>query len=80
MRCQWMRGLRIGGTIDGPPNIDAYHAAYLAAAAIAFIGSLMALRVPDSEAAQTMVQRSKPIRKRGSTPVDPIADRTSAGC
>jgi MFS family permease len=72
-------GTTVGGTIDGPPNADAYHAAYLAAAALAFIGSLLALRVPDSEAAQTMVRSTKPLRSRGSAPAAPVVDRTSAG-
>lgn len=52
-------GTTIGGAIDGPPNIDAYHAAYLTAAAIAFIGAFFALRVPDSEASATMVSQSR---------------------
>lgn len=55
-------GTTIGGAVDGPPNIDAYHAAYLTAAGIAFVGALFALRVPDSEAAATMVSQSRRLK------------------
>ncbi len=72
-------GTTVGGTIGGPPNVNAYHAAYLAAAAIAVVGSLLALRVPDSEAAHTMVRQTRVKRKRNATQSDPVADRTSAG-
>jgi EmrB/QacA subfamily drug resistance transporter len=72
-------GTTVGGVIDGPPNIDAYHAAYMAAAAMAFVGAAFALRVPDSEAAHTMVRQSKPKRKRKPGTADPLVDRTSAG-
>lgn len=45
----------------GPqPNLNAYHAAFLAAATLAVIGALMALRVPDRDAAPTMRPRSEP--------------------
>ncbi len=46
------------------PNIDAYRAAFLAAAALAIIGSLLAWRVPDEDAAVTMqrkAERSKAV-------------------
>lgn len=36
------------------PNLDAYHAAFYAAAALAFIGSCWAWLVPDADAAETM--------------------------
>jgi len=63
-------GTTIGGAIDGPPNVDAYHAAYLAAAGVAFIGALFSLRVPDSEAAATMVTETRrPRRRSGSRSV-----------
>ena len=72
-------GTTVGGAIGGPPNIDAYHAAYFAAAGIALVGSLLALRVPDSEAAHTMVRQSKSRRRTESGPAEPVIDRGSAG-
>ncbi|MCC6674664.1 MAG: MFS transporter, partial [Thermomicrobiales bacterium] len=57
-------GTTIGGAIDGPPNVNAYHAAYLAAAGVAFVGALFSLRVPDSEAAATMVTETRRPRRR----------------
>jgi EmrB/QacA subfamily drug resistance transporter len=42
------------------PNLDAYRFAYLAAAGIAAIGAVLALRVPDADAAVTMRPRSEP--------------------
>ena len=72
-------GTTVGGTIGGPPNIEAYQSAYLAAAAIAFVGSMLALRVPDSEAAGTMVRESRPKRRKRRDPADPLVDRTSVG-
>ncbi len=72
-------GTTVGGTIGGPPNIDAYRGAYLAAAGLAFVGSIMALRVPDREAAHTMVRQSKRKRSKGKSPADPVVDRSSAG-
>jgi hypothetical protein len=36
------------------PNLTAYHAAFLAAAGFAVLGALIALRVPDHEAAPSM--------------------------
>ncbi|MEZ4507284.1 MAG: MDR family MFS transporter [Thermomicrobiales bacterium] len=70
-------GTTVGGTIDGPPNVDAYHAAYMAAAVIAFIGSLLALRVPDSEAAHTMVRQTKVKRKKPAPKRDSLADQNT---
>lgn len=72
-------GTTVGGTVGGPPNIDAYHAAYMAAAGIAFVGSLLALRVPDSEAAHTMVRNTKAKRRAKPAPTEPATERTSAG-
>ncbi len=46
-------GSRGGGGLPGP-SLDAYRAAFLAAAALAVIGALLALRVPDRDAAATM--------------------------
>lgn len=71
-------GTTVGGAIDGPPNADAYHAAYLTAAVIAFVGSLLALRVPDSEAAHTMVRETKSKRRKPRGSSGPVADRSSA--
>jgi len=59
-------GTTIGGAVDGPPNVNAYHAAYLAAAGIAFIGAVFSLRVPDSEAAATMVVETRRSRRSGN--------------
>ncbi|TXG79407.1 MAG: DHA2 family efflux MFS transporter permease subunit [Thermomicrobiales bacterium] len=72
-------GTTVGGTVGGPPNVDAYHAAYLAAAVMAFVGSLLALRVPDSEASHTMVRQTKVKRSKQAPTVEPVADQTSAG-
>jgi EmrB/QacA subfamily drug resistance transporter len=69
-------GTTIGGAVDGPPNIDAYHAAYMAAAAIAFVGAVFALRVPDSEAVRTMVPQRGLARREI---VEPVVEQTSAG-
>ena len=69
-------GTTIGGAIDGPPNVNAYHAAYLAAAGIAFTGAVFSLRVPDSEAAATMVL---PTRRPRRKTAKPIAKQPSAG-
>jgi MFS family permease len=44
------------------PHVAAYHAAYLAAAGLAIVAALLALRVPDRDAAATM---------RGSTTRQP---------
>jgi EmrB/QacA subfamily drug resistance transporter len=45
--------------VDGVtrPNLEGYHFAFLAAAAFAVIGGLFATRVPDADAAITMVSR-----------------------
>jgi len=45
---------RINATGEIIPHLPAYRAAFLAAAAFAFIGALFSLRVPDEEAAATM--------------------------
>ncbi len=72
-------GTTVGGTIGGPPNINAYHGAYLAAAGIAFVGSLLALRVPDSEAAHTMVRHTKSRSRNKPKSSEPVADPSGAG-
>ena len=51
-------GSRGGGGLPGP-SLDAYRAAFLAAAALAIIGALLALRVPDGDAAATMRPKSE---------------------
>ncbi|HLU35686.1 MAG TPA: DHA2 family efflux MFS transporter permease subunit [Thermomicrobiales bacterium] len=43
----------ISGDVSAP-NLDAYRAAFWAAAALSFIGSLWAWKVPDEDAAETM--------------------------
>jgi EmrB/QacA subfamily drug resistance transporter len=39
------------------PNLDGYHLAFVAAAAFAIIAAVLATRVPDADAANTMVRR-----------------------
>lgn len=65
-------GTTIGGTLDGPPNIDAYRYAYLMAAGISLVGAFFSLRVPDSEAAATMVQVTGRARRLGRR--EPVAE------
>jgi hypothetical protein len=48
------------------PNLTAYRAGYIVAAALAFIAAFLARRVPDADAAVTMVQRAK-------APKEPVA-------
>jgi EmrB/QacA subfamily drug resistance transporter len=69
-------GTTIGGAVDGPPNVDGYHAAYMAAAVLAFVGAVFALRVPDSEAAATMVPQTRRVRP---TSVEAGAKQPTAG-
>jgi hypothetical protein len=69
-------GTTIGGAVDGPPNVDGYHAAYMAAAVLAFVGAAFALRVPDSEAAATMVPQTRRVRQ---TSVEAAAKQPTAG-
>jgi predicted MFS family arabinose efflux permease len=45
------------------PNLTAYRAAFVAAAAMALIGALLALQVPDADAAETMQHPARPVRK-----------------
>src|SRR3974390_2985564 len=52
------------------PNLTAYHYAFLAAAAVAVVGALVALTVHDADAAQTMVRRG---RRAASPAVEPEA-------
>lgn len=68
-------GTTVGGAIDGPPNVDAYHWAYLTAAAIAFAGCAIAFLVPDSEAAATMVRSVRNPRSAARS----VEERTSPG-
>jgi hypothetical protein len=51
--------LSSGGTAQ--PNITAYHVTFMVAAAMAAIAAIMALRIPDSLAAETM---QNPSRRR----------------
>ena len=50
---------RLSATGAVQPNLAAYHAAFLAAAAIALVGACIALTVPDRDAAATMRRRTK---------------------
>ncbi|HYH12000.1 MAG TPA: DHA2 family efflux MFS transporter permease subunit [Thermomicrobiales bacterium] len=54
-------------TSDGStePNLTAYRLAFIAAGAIAVVGAVIAQRVPDEDAANTMIQRAK-VTKRPS--------------
>lgn len=53
-------------TSDGTtePNLIAYRAAFIAAGAIAIVGAFIARRVPDEDAANTMVPRGAAARQR----------------
>jgi hypothetical protein len=51
------------------PHLAAYRAAFLAAAAFAMVGALIALGVPDRDAAATM----RPRFERGTAPEAAIA-------
>ncbi len=54
------------------PNLAAYHAAFLVAAALALVGAVVALTIHDADAVSTMVRRSggraEPSRRAGSIP------------
>jgi len=54
------------------PNLAAYHVAFLAAAALAAVGAVIALTIHDSDAAATMVRRgrraARPGRQDASAP------------
>jgi MFS family permease len=54
---------------DTTPNLTAYRAAFIAAAIFSLIGALFALRVPDEDAAETMVRSIK--RRRRDEPSSP---------
>jgi EmrB/QacA subfamily drug resistance transporter len=51
--------VRSGGAGQTTPNLTAYRAAFIAAAIFALIGAAFALRVPDEDAAETMVRGIK---------------------
>jgi fucose permease len=50
------------------PNLSAYHYAFLAAAAVAVLGALVALTVSDADAAPTMVRRGRLATSRATEP------------
>jgi EmrB/QacA subfamily drug resistance transporter len=54
------------------PNLTAYHAAFLAAAAVAAVGALVALTIHDADAANTMVRRPGQRAEPATSPV-PVA-------
>jgi EmrB/QacA subfamily drug resistance transporter len=54
--------LAVTSATTSPTNPDAYRLPVLVAAVFALAGALLALRVPDAEAAETMVARSKTAR------------------
>jgi len=58
----------IGGVLT--PNLTAYRAAFFAAAALALIGVVLALRVPDKDAAATMRPRLAPRRPAAPASVE----------
>lgn len=49
----------VGAVAAGPSDPAPYRAALLAAAALALVGAVAALRIPDEEAAETMVPRGR---------------------
>lgn len=49
--------MRVGGTVR--PNLAAYHAAFLVAAALAAVGAVAALAISDADAAATIPQRRR---------------------
>jgi EmrB/QacA subfamily drug resistance transporter len=51
------------------PDLTAYHAAFLAAAAVALIAALTTVTVSDSDAAATMVRRGRLARRDEAVPV-----------
>ncbi len=62
----------VGAVVVGPsgieePNLTAYRAAFLAAAGLSLIGAIFAQRVPDEEAAETMVRTTGSVRKASAT-------------
>jgi hypothetical protein len=48
---------------ESVPNLNAYQGAFIAAAALALIGALNTRRVPDSDAAATMVRRPRSAKE-----------------
>jgi len=60
---------RIGAGGAPQANLNAYHAAFLVSAALALLASVMALRIPDRDAAATMR-----IRRRGSGAAEQAQD------
>jgi EmrB/QacA subfamily drug resistance transporter len=54
------------------PNLTAYHAAFLTAAAVALVGAAVALTIHDADAAATMVRRGN-RRSRSQTPAAEVA-------
>jgi len=62
------------------PDLAGYHAAFLTAAGLALVGSLLALTVRDEDAAATMVgRRSRPARPPAGEPVGRATRPAAAG-
>jgi hypothetical protein len=56
------------------PKLTAYHYAFLAAAAVAVLGALVALTVNDADASQTMVRRGRRATSQTTQPAPvPVA-------
>jgi EmrB/QacA subfamily drug resistance transporter len=60
------------------PNLSAYHAAFLTAAGMALVASVVALTIHDVDAASTMVLRSRPAREPRRS-ADVVAAPQAAG-
>ena len=54
---------KINAAGESVPNLNAYQGAFIAAAALALIGALNTRRVPDSDAAATMVRRPRSAKE-----------------
>jgi EmrB/QacA subfamily drug resistance transporter len=54
------------------PNLSAYHAGFLVAAAVAIVAAVVALTVNDADAAPTMVRRRRRGRKAGASATEAV--------
>jgi EmrB/QacA subfamily drug resistance transporter len=67
----------LGTTGVVQPNLTAYHAAFLAAAALALIGACIALTISDRDAAATMKRKSRTIERGEISELIPSTDAQS---